>query len=814
MTSSRRTRRLGALLGTALGAATVLAGFSPPAEAQAPVIRNQTRIINQAITNQVRQALRPRLLIRDSAGPVSIMETGSGGRFLAVASADGGVRVWDLETGRQIQRLQAGALRAVAIDEANRRLATAGADGNLILWDIASGQEVRRLPGHAGAVSSVRFSPDGTLLASAGADGTVRLWNTITGQALATLTGHAGAVNALAFAPTGTQLASGGADGTVRLWSVPDGRASASLTGSEGAVQALAFTADGTLYGGDATGSVQAWRAGTPAAQRRFRAVGGAVTGLALRPDGMLAVASGGQRLGVWNGADGRRVAEVENPEGTVVATVFAGDRVVGAGSDGRARLWDAAAGTLAAQLIMTRGGWTVLDAAGRFDGSDSGLGDVAWQADQEVLEMTNFSQPYYEPGLLAKTLRAPGALLTPAAAPITAGIAPPPLVQLAAASGSQAAVPGPTQVTVTASDRGGGITEVLLYANGKALDPDRVASTEDVTVNNLPSRRVTYNVDLVAGSNRLRAVALGDNRIESVPAETVVTVQAPVAAPTLHVVAVGINQYSNPALTLNYAVADARGLTSWARTQNGSGTFGKVVLHELYDRQATRANINALFAKLKDTQPQDVVVLYIAGHGENAESNWYFLPTEFGRNLPFETAAGDARSGASFRQAVLQAVASDGISARTFHQNVVRIGAQRILVLIDACKSGGVKRAFEADADRRTLALLSQQAGVHILAATDKEQLAVELASLGHGAFTYAVLNGLGGVADTGPRDGTVSAREVLGYATAQVPSLALRHGQSEQNPSAFSRGGDFTVSRPAKGGAGNAEGGKRKKS
>ncbi|WP_372394469.1 caspase family protein [Azospirillum sp. HJ39] len=791
-------RRLSACLtGSALLAGLLLAGllvtgWSQPAAAQGAIMRNQTRIINQAVTNQVRQALRPRLLVRDGAGAVSAMETGAAGRHLALASADGGVRVWDLESGRQVQRLQAGPVRALAVADASRTLATVGPDGSVTLWDILQGQPLRRIA--AGGVQAVRLSPDGALLATAAADGTVRLWSAGSGQPAATLPGAGGAVAALAFSPDGRRLAAGGADRAVRLWSIPDGQPLATMTGADAAVTALAFAADGTLHAGDAGGAVQVWRAGSTTPARSIRAAGSAVTALAVRPDGLVAVANGSRSLGVWTG-EGRQLVSVENPEGTVAAAAFApgAERVIGAGSDGRARVWDLGSGALAAQLIMTRGGWSVLDGAGRFDGSDGGLGDVAWQAEQEVFEMTNFSQPYYEPGLLAKTLRAPAALLTPGAPTVTAGIAPPPTVQIAAPAG--AAAPGPASVAVTAADRGAGIAEIVLYANGKALDPAAVTATEDVDVNGQPGRRVTFTVDLVAGTNRLRAVALGDNRIESVPAQALVTVVAPVEKPVLHVVVVGINQYANPVLELNYAVADARGVTAWARKQTGGGVFAEVKLHELYDRQATRANIGSLFAQLKATRPQDVVVIYVAGHGENAEQSWYFLPTEFGRNLPFETAAGDARGGQAFRQAVLQAVAADGISARSFYRNVLQIGAQHVVLLIDSCKSGGVRRAFEADADRRALALVGQQAGVHILAATDKNQLAVELEALGHGAFTYAVLNGLGGAADGNPADGMVSAREVLGYAVAQVPAMALRHSQSEQNPTAFSRGADFTL-------------------
>ena len=55
-------------------------------------------------------------------------------------------------------------------------LLTGGEDSTMRLWDLETGKEVRRFAGHEGRVRAVAFSPDGKLGLSGSLDRTVRLW--------------------------------------------------------------------------------------------------------------------------------------------------------------------------------------------------------------------------------------------------------------------------------------------------------------------------------------------------------------------------------------------------------------------------------------------------------------------------------------------------------------------------------------------------------------------------------------------------------------------------------------------------------------
>jgi len=107
------------------------------------------------------------------------------GHWLASASWDGRVRLWNLRNPREkIQPLKAhnGAAWAVAFSPDSRTLATSGDDATIKLWNLASRHQTATLRGHTGPVDGLAFSRDGSLLASCSGDGTVRLWRAATFQ--------------------------------------------------------------------------------------------------------------------------------------------------------------------------------------------------------------------------------------------------------------------------------------------------------------------------------------------------------------------------------------------------------------------------------------------------------------------------------------------------------------------------------------------------------------------------------------------------------------------------------------------------------
>ena len=78
-----------------------------------------------------------------------------------------------------------GYINSVSISADGKRLASGSNDKTARLWDTETGKEIQRFVGHEELVSSVSLSADGKRLASGSGDKTVRLWDTETGRLLA-----------------------------------------------------------------------------------------------------------------------------------------------------------------------------------------------------------------------------------------------------------------------------------------------------------------------------------------------------------------------------------------------------------------------------------------------------------------------------------------------------------------------------------------------------------------------------------------------------------------------------------------------------
>lgn len=106
----------------------------------------------------------------------------------------------------------------------------------------------------------------------------------------------------------------------------------------------------------------------------------------------------------------------------------------------------------------------------------------------------------------------------------------------------------------------------------------------------------------------------------------------------------------------------------------------------------------------------------------------------------------------------------------------LARIEAEKVVAFLDTCYSGAAggrtfssRRTRSAAIDELFLERLTRSKGRAIVTASRPTEVSIELPELGHGIFTYYLLQGLRGAADIN-KDGIVSLQELYEYVEQQV--------------------------------------------
>ncbi|MEQ6122532.1 caspase family protein [Reichenbachiella sp. MALMAid0571] len=331
--------------------------------------------------------------------------------------------------------------------------------------------------------------------------------------------------------------------------------------------------------------------------------------------------------------------------------------------------------------------------------------------------------------------------------------------------------------VTVKVRENGDPVSKVRIFVNDKLVN-------ENTRGFKMASDTFVSSVNVIPGQNIIKAVAISDSGYQSDHDQIVVNYKADQLESDLYILAVGINQYKNPKYNLNYAIADATAFTDHFLSKSIE-IFQDAELIFIKDQEANKGNVVAAFEKIATkAKPNDVFVFYYAGHGMMDESefeNEFFLGLHDITQLYGQS----------------EMYREKGISAEELKQYCSKIAAQKQVVILDACQSGGAVETFakRGVASEKAMLQLARSAGTVLLASTGSEQYATEFSELGHGVFTYALIEGMAGKADGSNDDKKVTIKELESYLNDRIPELTELHKGTVQYPMSWSRGQDFPM-------------------
>ncbi|MES2464203.1 MAG: caspase family protein, partial [Armatimonadota bacterium] len=356
--------------------------------------------------------------------------------------------------------------------------------------------------------------------------------------------------------------------------------------------------------------------------------------------------------------------------------------RLVSSADDGTTRIWDSATHTEVSSYVFVRDksakatdlpGWLAFNRGGNFEGSEMASRSVHFAKGLQTYAVEQFYDQFYRRGLTRTSFTdAPPQAVASLDDALKTGT--PPTVRIVSPTASAANSPT-VEITVEATEQaGGGVKAIRLYHNDRLVGGP--AALRGIAVEAVSGQTTTkkFTVPLAAGENSFRAVAYSKTDLESKPSSVVLSYQpAQIRKPTLYVLSVGINKYTDATMNLSYARPDAEAIADFfSKTPGESALFSRIQVSRLTDEQATGAAILGGIATVgKESTPDDVVLVYLAGHGETAGGVWHFLPAEM-------------------RQMALpERVTQLGIPWPKVEDAIGKINARKIVLVVDACKSG-----------------------------------------------------------------------------------------------------------------------------
>lgn len=666
-------------------------------------------------------------------------------------------------------------------------------DYRVAVWDLSDHDAPARLyEGHDNTVLAATAGPDATIVATAGGERhEIHLWDPNTGKEVTRLHGIGAPVTAVGITGNGGAVAWGNANpcpgeiacperlGTLAgemLIPTPDrGFENPSPLMRDAGDFRRAVLTDGEWSLRHAEGGAQNLANAVLEIMRGseivHRIVNDATSGFVhsaytLLSDGVGVVTGGSDgTMLLYNRESGALMGEFRGHTGQILAIAEAPDAgmLVTGSSDQTLRLWNVATRKLIVSMFLADEDWIVWTPQGYFHSSPNGDEIVGWTVNQgpdveaRYLQARQLRQHLSSPEIVRR------AILTGSPGDAARELRGtdtqldqllqrrPPEFEIKVVETDQAAEGFVTVEIVGAAEAGADVSNFAVMSNDRRIDQFAARAVEGGD-----GGRVVLEIPVQEGENRILISGVNEFGYITERGATVLAPQRIKEKPKgkLYVAAIGVNEYphlptecSGRACDLRFPVADAaefmRVIAARTAPLHAEMESLLIVNRDSLDTDAARAielarivgedrilepearTIRDEIVDFLDLPgPDDTTIVFIAGHGINVDEEYYVIPSD-----------GRKQDADRWRRSSL-------VAWSDIHEAIERAKGRRFM-LIDTCHAANAfNPALEKDA---------ADARIVVLAATAANNTAAELAHLGHGAFTFSVLEGLRGKANTG---------------------------------------------------------------
>lgn len=745
------------------------------------------------------------------------------GSLLATGNKDGQVQLWHAADGTLLGAMpkQDFLIGSLTFAKGSRLVASCSNrctdKHRSIVWNIDTGEKVLDYTGHDGTVYASTANADGSLVATAGGTrNAIQVWDPATGERKALLQGVGEPVTAVGIDVANDVIAwsntnpcpgrvscpeeQGALDNRLVLPTTerffddpqpltdPGSFARAALTDGqwslrarEGGKDALENAVLEIANGGNVVRSIE------------NDATNGFVhSAFTLIDDGLGLITGGNDgTLLEYRTATARVSGEFTGHTGEINAMVASekANLLVTGSADQTLRLWNLKTHELFVSMFFAGSQWIAWMPQGYYYSSDEGDKLIGWQVNQG----RDHEGRFIRAGQLKKYLWSPEmvrrAIILRSAKQAVKEMRPgvdnelqkllqrkPPEFDIRLAADQSKVRDGYVAVEISGAGQAGtDVADFSILSNSRNVG--------DVTARSVDGNNTIVEVPVENGENTIRIT--GTNEFGYLTERSVTALarktEKAEAKGKLYVAVIGVDKYpfltdacSGHACDLRYPVDDA---TEFLKviSQKSAPLFSSMETLVLVNREAldeapdkarqtySIASADGIMEPDSDTiddqladfldRPgeHDTTIIFVAGHGINIDEDYYFIPTD-GRKQDAER----------WRRSSL-------VDWSDIQKSVERAKGMRFM-LLDTCHA--------ANAFNPRLEKDAQDARIVVFSATAANNTAAELPELGHGVFTYSILEGLRGKARTS--DGGVTLFGLADYISREVVRLT----SSRQKP------------------------------
>ncbi|MEL7243437.1 MAG: caspase family protein [Cyanobacteria bacterium J06573_2] len=213
--------------------------------------------------------------------------------------------------------------------------------------------------------------------------------------------------------------------------------------------------------------------------------------------------------------------------------------------------------------------------------------------------------------------------------------------------------------------------------------------------------------------------------------------------AEKLWLLLIGVSEYQDEKLSaLPYSLADCQGLANTLENTTQGFPRKSVIVHcsQTSQKPLLSAVRESLRQVIESANEQDTVFFYFSGHGELPKPDPILEPD----NQQVILCLSDTQT---------DKLIDTGLSVRKLLEELNNCAARQKLIILDACHSGGFKDYSKLPSSlvkdlQQAAHTQKHEKGFYALLSCDQNQKSWEFEDLGHGVFTYYLIQGLQGKA------------------------------------------------------------------